>query len=530
MGIPILSDTVKYIRLALGLRGFLGSHITLEESRHVISTRLRRREKNFLSLVQKGIYENPKSPYLKLLNIAGCEFKDIETSVSKEGIEGTLSILLSKGVYLGWDEFKGKKDIVRGSSRIQFEDTDLDNPFLPGYFYVQSSGTRSAGTRTMFDLENLMEKVYYRLPMLAVNNAMDFPMGLWLPILPSIAGMSAVLENWKVGKPVVKWFSPVSESQVGAILRDKLAMRYIIYGGRLCGAKLVKPEYVSLTDAIQVAQWMADTKKQFGGCSLSCFVGSAVKVCQVAIDNGLDIAGTHFFVGGEPLSEAKRQQIEASGALVTTRYWITEIGFIGCGCSRTEAIDDVHLFHDGVAVIQHQRKVELAEVDVNAFLFTSLLPSTPKVLLNVESDDYGDVGTRNCGCLFQEIGFNQHLYNIRSFAKLTGSGMTIMGSDFVRILEEVLPRKYGGTATDYQLVEEEDTQGNTFLSLIISPDVGDVDETDVINTVLSELRKGVYGGRLAAGFWSQVKMLRIKRIYPISSSGKITTLHLMKKQ
>ncbi len=96
----IISDLVKYSRLAFGLRGFLHGTISLEESKQVITTRLRNRGKNFLSLVQKGIYQNPKSPYLKLLQIAGCEFGDIESLVNKEGIEATLQKLLAEGVYL----------------------------------------------------------------------------------------------------------------------------------------------------------------------------------------------------------------------------------------------------------------------------------------------------------------------------------------------------------------------------------------------------------------------------------------------
>jgi hypothetical protein len=150
-------------------------------------------------------------------------------------------------------------------------------------------------------------------------------------------------------------------------------------------------------------------------------------------------------------------------------------------------------------------------------------------MLNVESDDYGVMETRSCGCLLEEVGFKEHLYNIRSFAKLTGSGMTIIGSDFVRILEEVLPHKYGGAVTDYQLLEEEDERGQTSLCLIISPDVGAVDEGGVIDTVLEELRQNAYGGKLAAGFWSQVNTLCVKRMHPKSSSGKIATLHLMKR-
>src|SRR4030042_6718467 len=130
----IISDLVKYSRLAFGLRGFLRSTITLEESKQVITTRLRNREKNFLSLVQKGIYQNPKSPYFKLLQLAGCKFGDIESLVNKEGIETTLQKLLADGVYLSYEEFKKKKEVVRGSSRFRFSERDFDNPLLPVYY------------------------------------------------------------------------------------------------------------------------------------------------------------------------------------------------------------------------------------------------------------------------------------------------------------------------------------------------------------------------------------------------------------
>ncbi len=59
--------------------------------------------------------------------------------------------------------------------------------------------------------------------------------------------------------------------------------------------------------------------------------------------------------------------------------------------------------------------------------------------------------------------------------------------------------------------------------------MGDVDENEVIDTVLRELREGAHGGKLAAGFWSQVNTLQVKRMNPVSRYGKITTLHLLKK-
>ncbi len=73
---------IKYSRLAFGLRDFLHNTISLEQSKQVISARLQNRESNFLNLIQKGIYQNPNSPYLKLLKIAGCEFGDLESLVN----------------------------------------------------------------------------------------------------------------------------------------------------------------------------------------------------------------------------------------------------------------------------------------------------------------------------------------------------------------------------------------------------------------------------------------------------------------
>jgi hypothetical protein len=99
----------------------------------------------------------------------------------------------------------------------------------------------------------------------------------------------------------------------------------------------------------------------------------------------------------------------------------------------------------------------------------------------------------------------------------------------VTTLEKTLPDKFGGGPTDYQLIEEEDEKGETSLSLVISPEIGDINEGEVITTILNNLRKNATGGKLAAGMWSQSQTIKIKRIYPISKGGKVMTLHLQKK-
>ena len=80
--------------------------------------------------MKKGIYGYKKSPYLKLLNLAQCEFPDIEQMVRTKGIEPTLRKLKEEGVYISFEEFKARKPTVRSGKTFHFKEADFDNPYL----------------------------------------------------------------------------------------------------------------------------------------------------------------------------------------------------------------------------------------------------------------------------------------------------------------------------------------------------------------------------------------------------------------
>jgi hypothetical protein len=163
---------------------------------------------------------------------------------------------------------------------------------------------------------------------------------------------------------------------------------------------------------------------------------------------------------------------------------------------------------------------------VHAFYFTTLLPTAPKLMLNVESDDYGLIESRPCGCLLESYGFTEHLRHIRSFRKLTGEGVTLVDGEMIRVLEEVLPARFGGSPLDYQLLEEEDENGFTRLSLLVSPEIEIAEETAVIRVVLEALAQGSASAVLAQAIWSQAETLRVRRMKPIlTSRGKLMPLH-----
>ncbi len=518
-----------YWRLATGLRGFLKEPITLEQARSIIKDRLANREQNLLTIVRRAIYGNVHSPYLTLLNLAGCEYGDFERMVYADGIEPTLRKLVGEGVYLSTEEFKGRKEVIRGRKVYKFREGDFDNPLLLRHLELSTSGSRGAGTRTYFDLDYIaLGRAVYLICLLDAYDALTAPIINWLAILPGI-GQRVILEHAKVDKPVTRWFSPVAESSFKASPKNRVGAKYITYMGRLWGAKLPAPEYVPVDEAWRVAQWIADAIERQGGCYVHTDPSKAVRICQAAKARGLDIAGVTLALGGEPVTRVKRQEIESAGASVCPRYASVDIGIIGGGCFHPSAPDDVHFFKDSLALIQHEKGVAHAEVSVDAFLFTSLLLSAPKILLNVESGDYGVIESRNCGCYFEELGFSDHIYNIRSFDKLTSQGQTFFGSDLIRILEEVMPSRFGGSSIDYQMVEEEDETGHTRMSVIVSPDVGDIDEDEVIKTVLAELSQGPDYRRLMADVWSQSKTLRVKRMRPITTArGKLLPLHITK--
>ena len=200
---------------------------------------------------------------------------------------------------------------------------------------------------------------------------------------------------------------------------------------------------------------------------------------------------------------------------------------VGYGCMNPLTTDDIHLLTDSIALVQYPKKVWHNEVTVDSFLYTNLIPSAPKVLLNVESGDFGIIENRSCGCRFEEYGYTEHVYNIRSFEKLTGEGVTFHGTRLIQIVEEILPAKFGGTSADYQVMEEEDEKSNTRLSILVHPDIGEIDEQALIQTIFSELNIGMESRRMMMEMWAQAGTLRVKRMPPVvTAAGKLLPLHI----
>jgi hypothetical protein len=148
------------------------------------------------------------------------------------------------------------------------------------------------------------------------------------------------------------------------------------------------------------------------------------------------------------------------------------------------------------------------------------------VLLNVSAGDLAVVERRKCACPLETAGWTEHLHSIRSFEKLTAGGMTFLDTDLVGVLEEVLPRRFGGGPTDYQLVEEESAEGRPALRLLVHPRVGAVDALAVSRVFLDAIGSGSGAQKVMQLAWHDAGVLRVERQPPRTTDlGKILHLH-----
>jgi hypothetical protein len=342
--------------------------------------------------------------------------------------------------------------------------------------------------------------------------------GAWVKGVYEIPGGSALYRLLKLssfGAPVDGWFTPIDPSGSGSA-RYRWTARLLSVAGRLAGHPLPRGRLAPLEDPLPLARWLAEVVRTGRTPWVRTLPSLAVRVCQGAAERGVELAGAKFTVAGEPVTRAKIEAIRRSGAEVTPRYGAIESGSIGYGCLAPEADDDVHVFHDLHALIQPD--------DDPALLVTSLRPNTAVVMLNFSMGDEGTLRRRACGCPMERYGWTTHLHTIRSREKLTTAGMTFFDFKLVRVLEEVLPLRFGGGPLDYQLVEEELPGGRAGIRLLVHPRVGPVD-VDEVKAAFLDAIGGDTGERLMSLVWRQADVVRVERRPPlVGNTGKI--LHL----
>jgi hypothetical protein len=522
----VASELRSFAGFLVGLPGFLARRMSPEEARAIILDRIQSRERNFLRAIEQGVFANPRSPYRALFEIAGCTQADVAEMLPREGVDGTLRRLRDAGVYLSFEEFKGRQPIVRGSRTVTAQPEDFDNPGFDKYFHITTGGSTGRGRRVLMDLEYFGSRIPMNIVAERCLGTAGLPSAHWFDIPPG-HGLGSVLQSVPAGRVPELWYTPIRGGRDGTSIRFRLATQASLAVARLAGHRLPWPKYLPLDRAEVLAEWLQATLRTRGPCVVRGQVSRVLRIAVAARERGIDLSGAILIGGGEPPTTAKVAVIKSTGATFRSSYFFVEAGPVGYSCTTSEDPNDQHFLKDHLAMIQAPRQVPGFDRSVGAFYYTTLLPTAPKLLLNVESDDYGVLARRSCGCPWEALGFTDHVSEIRSFKKLSGEGVTLIGSDMERVLEEILPARFGGSPLDYQLIEEEDEQGFTRLTLLVSPSVELTDEQGAIQTVLEGLRTCGAIGDLSRALFQQADTFRIRRETPrLTRHGKFMPLQL----
>jgi hypothetical protein len=513
-----------YKRIQSGMYHYCRTPVLPDHKKSILDN-LYRRETNWLDTLYKTIFSQPSNPYNGMFRLAGCSYQDLAHLVYREGIEKTLSILYREGVYLDHDEFKGLLPIVRFGKEIPSRPESFANPLIAGWFSGESGGSRSAGTMTCTGTKQLVHLSRY-----ATLNAEEFGLRefnyiITRPILPSIAGLLFALLYSRIGCSVGPWYA--FGGKASNSYHYRLLTGYIVAMARLNGFQVPFPRHLPRDDFSPVSRWIArQASSSTRRCALQAVASTGVRIAASAITENADISGTLFFSGAEALTDGKRRVIESAGAEVFPAYWISEIGQIGHSCKNMNEGNSVHLFEDSVAVIEESKKACFSNSEVNSLIFTTLLSHAPYIFINVEMQDSGKLSEKPCDCVYGKIGFKRQISEITSYGKLTGHGMTLVGTDIVEILEKELPSRFGGNLGDYQLVEQEGSN-QTEVVLRISPRACVKTPEAVKRYFMQQLRR-YKGGALAWRVWDHSETVKVIIADPlITKAGKQLPLHLI---
>jgi hypothetical protein len=350
----------------------------------------------------------------------------------------------------------------------------------------------------------------------------DRPTAIWYPIPPGVVGLKVALWNAMLDRPAERWFSQAGLGARAESLRPAMMTAAAWALARARGRPIPYPSHTPTEQASRVAEWLDASGRAGRPGLLASTPSSAVRTCLAAEAAGLDLEGAAFRLGGEPYTPAKAAVIRAAGARAGSNYSMSEAGLVAAACARPAYVDEVHFALDKVAIVTAPAPAGAdGEADL---LVTTLLRGSPKVLINAEVGDAAVLSERDCGCPLGTLGLDRHAHSIRSSGKLTSEGMNVVRSALLELVEDVLPARFGGRPTDYQLAEIE-VDGLTRLRLRVSLRVGEVDEPAVAETVLAAIGGKGRPEKLMATVWSDAGTFEVVREEPrATAASKILPL------
>jgi hypothetical protein len=512
-------DLARAAAFLRALGWYLRHPVTPDRARVVVRARLAAREESFLALVRSRVFGDPGSPYRALLREAGCEYGDLERTVRADGLDAALAGLYRAGVYLTDPELRRRGEVRRGATHIA---VDL------GRLRARTGRVRPPG----WPDTGVRRGPRYRALMIDTALAAMLPLDArggfgWLHAEWGWMQLSNVMWLARMSGPGYgpdRYFTRI-DPRAWPVPADQWLTRLARWTSRAAGKPWPRPEFAPLDDPEPILAWVRRAREAGHTPHLRAPASAVVSLCQAAERAGMDLAGVQFDATAEPLTAGRLAAIRRSGGVAVPGYGAKEAGMLAYGCLTPVCSDDMHVHTDRLAIIQAGSENPRSGLPADALLVTSLAESWPLVLLNVSLGDRGTIERRACGCGLGTVGWTTHVHSVRSFEKLKIGGIPLAPEPLIRLFEEVLPRRFGGGPTDYQLVEEDAAveAGTARIRLLIDPAVRTVEPGAAAGAFLTMTREA---GLPFDWLWREPSWLTVERRSPyVTAGGKIQHVH-----
>ena len=366
----------------------------------------------------------------------------------RDGVEATLQALLSQGVYLTVDEFKGRRPVVRGTLTVDAGPVRLRNALATPHFWGLTGGSRGAATRSAPRPGLLARSSGEPLPLARRAGGRRWRNAVWGT--PSITAHALVLRLRPAGSGVVLAGRPRPSGVASPVPVERPR------------GDLGQP-----TDRCAVAQTgIRAPRRAAPSCSLD--EGDPGRGRDPA-PVGIPQLGGHLVPGrrggrhrhrGGALHHHRRachggasrrhppyggrRASPTTGARTPAGPSPTDASPprppTTCTSSRTSTRSS--------RPTRRRSRPALSSSPRCGRRCPSSSSTSPWATAPPSR-------TGGAGVPWRRWAGRRHLHTIRSFEKLTAGGMTFVDTDVVRVLEEVLPRRFGGGPIDYQLIEDE---------------------------------------------------------------------------
>lgn len=124
------------------------------------------------------------------------------------GVDAALEQLRDAGVYLTFEEFRGRVPIVRNGLEIPVRPGAFDNLRVrSGAMGGSTSGSSSAPRPVLVSWAGLAEEAAENLLLHEIHGLSRLRLALWLAPPPGIAAVNCLMVNARRGHPPERWFS-----------------------------------------------------------------------------------------------------------------------------------------------------------------------------------------------------------------------------------------------------------------------------------------------------------------------------------